>query len=192
MDNFGRTSRDKNNKFLIQKKNSCKNHKFQNELQGLISHYESLANSAGTPEKSSYYTQIKNRLIAFRVDADTTNIFRVNSLAISMEHDKEFYNLIDLDKFFEVSRHNLSFVNFEIGKIYQQEDFHKIQDELAVYWRDDFPFDFNIRSDALDSVDTGAGVEIEGEVEYIEISQGAQEYHINTAMRVVGFVKESE
>lgn len=190
MDNFGRTSREDGNKFVILKKNNCENETFMEELDGLIAYYESLSKSAGTPEKSAYYTQIKNRLIAFRVDSDVTNIYRINTLAISLEHDKDFHNLIDLDKFFEVSRHNLAFVNFEIGKIYEPGSLDKIQDELSIYWREDFPFDFYIRSDALSNAGDGDQVEIEGEVEYIEIWQDAENYHINSSMRVVGFIKE--
>ena len=179
------------NKFLILKKNNCDTDFFNDRLTELINHYKKLADTTTDAGEKKRFRDIENRLTRFKTDADTTNIYRANKMDITMIHDTDSYNLIGLEEFFEVSRHNLSFVSFNFNKIYPQDKFGDIETELAAYWREDFPFDFYLRADTSDSVGikSSGNVEIEGEVESIELSQDAENFHINTNIRVIGFIK---
>ena len=187
--------KDLDDKFLILKKNNCDTDFFSGpdgQLTKLINYYEKLVNEKNSDNNiKSKNEEILERLIRFRNNSDTTNVYRTNKMNITMIHDMDTYNLIGLDEFFKVSRHNLSFVSFNFSKVYPLDDLNKIEDELAIYWREDFPFDFYLRENTLDKIGENSvgNVEIEGEVEYIELSQNAEDFHINTSMRVTGFIK---
>ena len=161
------------------------------ECNELISYFNKKSLSAVTPEEKALYTAKANKVSSFMQDLCESNRFNFNTLDLNMMYDTDSFEVAgDDSSSMGLEKHNLAFVNFNFGKIYNVDNRSQFKDEIAIYYNEDFPFDFTIqnRSDLIPEKKDRI-LDVEGEVETITLTQSSRDFHITANITILGVVK---